>query len=133
MSGLGLLLEVGEEPVKWSDCFALENMSRARETPLLRRFFSLDGGFVSLLLRSEVDVLEALLPARFLSSVPVSLAGETLSDSVAGLESIAESSSLLALPNILFKRPPCVEKLLRLLPAGLMGSRARSQSTWVGV
>ena len=127
---LGLVAVVGEEPLRCSDCFALENISLARDdTPLLRRFFSVVGVEpASLGLRSlEEDPLPAVpdTPGAPLSVVGAA-AGFGASLAV-GPSTAASSSSLPGeVPNILFSRPPWLEKLRRLFPARLMVSRWRS-------
>jgi hypothetical protein len=111
-------LDVGEpeEPPRCSDCFALENISRARDTPLLRRFLSV-GAEASLGLRSiDVDPLLAVFaPPAAPLSVAVAAAGRGAS-LFAGI-SVAELSSSLVFPNIFESKPPWA--LRRLLPASL--------------
>jgi hypothetical protein len=111
-----LVLEVGEEPPRCSDCFALENMSRARDTPLLRRFLSV-GAEASLGLRSmeaEPLLVVFVAPAAALS---VTEAGVGFGASWFAGVSMAELSSSFAFPNIFESKPPWA--LLRLLPASL--------------
>ena len=111
--------DVGEEPCKWSEFFALENMSRARDTPLLR-LLGVVVGMGSVLLRSAVgDVLLRFSLPAFVWSAALAFGA---SASVGVEASTAEESSSLPgdVPNILFNRPPWLEKLLRLLPARLM-------------
>jgi hypothetical protein len=106
---------VGEEPPRCSDCFALENMSRARDTPLLRRFLSV-GAEASLDLRSmeaEPLLVVFVAPAAALSATGAAGFGASL---LAGV-SMVEFSSSFALPNIFESRPPWA--LRRLLPASL--------------
>ena len=103
-------VEVGEEPPKCSDCFALENMSRARDTPLVRRFLS-GGAAESLPLRS-VAAEPLLAPC-----VSVEDAAAGLGASLAAGVSMAELSSSFAFPNIFESKPPWA--LRRLLPASL--------------
>jgi hypothetical protein len=117
-----LVDEVGEDPWRFRDCFALENMSRARNTPLLRRFFSPLGVASSFAFRFE----GLLPPARLSPPLLDSAAGvdvEIFGGSATDVDSTALSSSFPGVdeePNILFNRPPELEKLLRLFPARLM-------------
>jgi hypothetical protein len=127
---------VGEEPLKCSEFFALENMSLARLTPELLRFFSAVG-FVpaSMLFRSvgRDPLPEDLLPPRDASSNAV-VAVDAADDWVglvlspgAGASTAATSSSFPE-PNIRFSKPPppaWEEKLLRLFPARLKVSQWR--------
>ena len=107
-------VDVGEEPPKCNDCFALENMSRARDTPLVRRFLS-GGAADSLILRSVAA--EPLLAPCVPGALSVEDAAAGLGASwVAGV-SMADPSSSFAFPNIFESKPPWA--LRRLLPASL--------------
>ena len=111
------VLEVGEpdEPPRCNDCFALENMSRARDTPLLRRFLSV-GAEASLGLRSMEA--EPLLVVFVGAAAALSAAGAAgLGASLLAGVSTAGLSSSFALPNIFESKPPWA--LRRLLPASL--------------
>lgn len=112
--------DVGEPPWRCRVCFALENMSlAARETPLV--LLCLDAP-ASLFLRSEgVDVLPDRFSRPGVSSVD-ELAFFCAPVGTGASMAVASSSFPGELPNILFNRPPWVEKLRRLLPARLKRS-----------
>ena len=126
---MGVSPLLGEEPgagaafglgLKCSDCFALENMSLARDTPLLRRFFSVFGFEASLALRS--NPLPGAPPMAV--SVVVAAGAGPRESPVAGPSLTASSSSFPGDdPNMRFSKPPLLEKLRRLLPARLKDSR----------
>lgn len=120
-------VDVGDEPPMCNDCLALENMSRARDTPLLRRFRS-GGAAASLPLRSPgaEPLLAVLEPAAAALSVVGAAAG--LGASLPAGVSMAEPSSSFAFPNIFESKPPWA--LRRLLPASLGGSRWRVCTGW---
>ena len=105
---------VGEDPWRCNDCRALESMSFAFDTPLVLRFRTSVPGLASLLLRlGDADPL----PARFSPPVVESTA---LASVAVGASIAVELSSFPGdEPNILFSRPPELEKLRRLLPARL--------------
>jgi hypothetical protein len=113
------VLEVGEpdEPPRCNDCFALENMSRARDTPLLRRFLSA-GAEASLGLRS-IEA-EPLLVVFIAPAAPLSVAGAAVGCGASLLAGVpmVELSSSFAFPNIFESKPPWA--LRRLLPASLI-------------
>jgi hypothetical protein len=125
------LLDVGDEPLKCREFFALENISLARlPTPELLRFFSVVGvGPASLLFLSvEADPLpEVFAPPTAASSAGAMFVGEAVAS--AGFEgsllvapSTVVTSSSLPAPNMRLSRPPppaWEEKLLLLFPARL--------------
>jgi hypothetical protein len=134
-----MVVVVGDDPLplRCSDCFALENMSLARLTPELLRFFSVVGlGPASLLLRPVgVDPFPAGVAAAAEASSPrtgAAVAGEDAGacldeSTLAGLSMAAPSSSLLE-PNIRFNKPPppaWEEKLRLLFPARVKVSRSQ--------
>jgi hypothetical protein len=98
-------------------------MSLARDTPLLLLFFSPPAELLASLLLRSVG-FEALFSDR-LARVGVVSSVEAVAGlfevSTGGGASMAVVSSSLPgdVPNILFNRPPWLEKLLRLLPARL--------------
>jgi hypothetical protein len=111
--------DVGDEPCRWNVCFALDNISRARDTPLLLLFGALLG-VGSLFLRSAVgDALMRFSLPAFASSVEEPLRASD-GDGTEASTAVVSSSFPGDVPNILFNRPPWLEKLLRLFPARLM-------------
>jgi hypothetical protein len=127
-------LEVGDEPLKCSEFFALENISLARLTPELLRFFSVVGvEFASLLPFRSVEA--APLPEGITDAPSAGIEDVGGAVVVAGFElspvvgpSTAVTSSSLPEPNMRFNKPPppgWEEKLLRLFPARVKDSRWR--------
>lgn len=132
---MGVSAFPGEEPgggaalgfgLKCNDCFALENISLARDTPLLRLFFSVLGFEASLALRSS-PLPEPPIVESFVEAAGAGPRGSF----TAGPSFTATSSSFPGeVPNMRFSKPPLLEKLRRLLPARLKDSRQRSVTGW---
>lgn len=129
-------LDVGGEPLRWREFFALENMSRARLTPELRRFFSavgVDPASLPFLSVEAAPLPEGFALLRGASSVGiedvgggVAAAGFVLSPAVG--PSTGATSSSFPEPNMRLSKPPppaWEEKLRRLFPARLKNSRRR--------
>jgi hypothetical protein len=126
-------LELGDE-LKCSEFFALENISLARLTPELLRFFSVVGvEFASPLPFRSVEADP--LPEGITDAPSVGIEDVGGAVVVAGFElspvvgpSAAVTSSSLPEPNMRFSKPPppgWEEKLLRLFPARVKASRWR--------
>jgi len=119
----GLPAAFGEELRRCRDCRAFEMISLAFATPLLLRFLS-PAELLSVRSRRGLPLL-AFSPL-FCDSLPVSelaAKGSLLREDSESFSDVEDE------PNILFSRPPWLEKLRRLasLTAGRVGGKGRYQ------